>query len=150
MEDGVTESWKKYVATLTDDVSFGPLAGKKGFSDAENELGLALPDDLKLLLQECDGVVADYGAEIVWSTMEMRRRNQEIRSADGFRCLYMPFENLLFFGDDGGGDLFAFAVQANGAINRPDIFRWDHETDARNWFASDLRDFFGRRLGDGD
>lgn len=150
MENNVAESWKKHVATLTDDVRFGPPADKKGFADAESALGLALPDELKLLLQECDGVVAGYGAEIVWSTMDMRRRNQEMRSADGFRGLYMPFENLLFFGDDGGGDLFAFAVQADGAINRPDIFRWDHETDARNWFASGLRDFLAARLGNGD
>ena len=114
----------------------------------EGGLGLALPTELKTFLLESDGLVADYGADVVWSALEILRRNLEMRDAEGFRELYMPFENLLFFGGDGGGDLFAFAVQANGSVGRPDIFRWEHETDARTWFGAGFRDFFGRRLID--
>jgi hypothetical protein len=99
-------------------------------------------------LLESDGLVADYGADVVWSALEILRRNLEMRDAEGFRELYMPFENLLIFGGDAGGDLFAFAVQANGSVGRPDIFRWEHETDARTWFEAGFRNFFGRRLID--
>lgn len=38
----------------------------------------------------------------------------------------MPFDSLLFFGDNGGGDQFALVV----APERDDIFVWGHETDA--------------------
>jgi hypothetical protein len=147
-EDGVVESWKTHIATLAKDAKFGPPASKDELAEAERGLGLALPSELELLLLECDGLVADYGASVVWPAVEILRRNQEMRIAEGFRDLYMPFGNLLFFGDDGGGDLFAFAVQGNGSINRPDIFRWEHETDERIWFAASLRDFFGRWLSE--
>jgi hypothetical protein len=130
-EGGVVESWKTHIATLANDARFGLPANKDELAEIESGLGLALPGELKLLLLECDGLVADYGADIVWSALAMLRRNREMRGADDFRDLYMPFGNLLFFGDDGGGDLFAFAVQANGSICRPDIFRWEHETDGR-------------------
>ncbi|MEU9917381.1 SMI1/KNR4 family protein [Streptomyces sp. NPDC051001] len=51
------------------------------------------------------------------------------------RRLYMPFDALLFFGDNGGGDHFAFVQRPQ----RPDIFVWEHESDSRRWVAGDLR-----------
>lgn len=143
------EAWKTYIAALACDARFGPPANQEEVAQAGSGLGLALPEELKLLLTECDGVIADYGTEVVWSASGVLRRNQEMRVSNSFRDLYMPFGNLLFFGDDGGGDLFAFAVQGNGSIGRADVFRWEHETDGRIWFASSLKDFFGRRLSDG-
>lgn len=143
------EPWKTYIAALARDARFGAPANQDELAEAESELGLALPEELKLLLTECDGIVADYGTEVVWPASELLRRNQEMRIANSLRDLYMPFEHLLFFGDDGGGDLFAFGVQGNGSIGRPDIFRWEHETDGRIWFASSLKNFFGRRLSEG-
>lgn len=145
----MAESWKKHIATLAKDAKFGAPASKYEVAEVGRGLGLSLPSELELLLLECDGLVADYGADIVWPALEILHRNQEMRVTEGFRDLYMPFGNLLFFGDDGGGDLFAFAVQGNGSIGRPDIFRWEHETDGRIWFAASLRNFFGRRLSEG-
>nr|WP_329202312.1 MULTISPECIES: SMI1/KNR4 family protein [unclassified Streptomyces] len=59
--------------------------------------------------------------------------------------LYMPFDALLFFGDNGGGDQFAFVQTPR----RPDVFVWEHETDSRRWVAGDLRDYLGRSLAAG-
>ena len=58
----------------------------------------------------------------------------------------MPFDDLLFFADDGGGDQFAFAIHADGQIHKPDVFRWEHESDGRVWFATGLSDYVSRRL----
>ncbi|MFC8033052.1 hypothetical protein ACFUVU_09590 [Streptomyces griseoincarnatus] len=44
----------------------------------------------------------------------------------------MPFDSLLFFGDNGGGDQFALVV----AQERDDVFVWDHETGSRMWAGS--------------
>ncbi|WP_239950838.1 SMI1/KNR4 family protein [Dyella terrae] len=145
----MTGSWAGYIAALASDARFGLPASPEEVTRVEKDLGIALPAELKLLLGECDGVVADYGANVVWSASELLHRNQGMRDADSLRDLYMPFGNLLFFGDDGGGDLFAFAVQGNGSIRRSDIFRWEHETDGRIWFAASLKDFLGRRLSQG-
>lgn len=68
-------------------------------------------------------------------------------STDTFPGLYMPFDPLLFFGDNGGGDQFAFVLTPE----RPDIFVWDHENDSRLWAARGLEDYLHRSLaGDGD
>jgi hypothetical protein len=58
----------------------------------------------------------------------------------------MPFDHLLFFGDAGNGDQFAFSIQADGAIHRPDVFAWNHEDDSRVWVAPTLKVFFERSL----
>lgn len=56
--------------------------------------------------------------------------------------LYLPFDGLLFFGDNGGGDQFAFVLRDN----RRDIFVWDHETDSRYWVAGHLESYVTHAL----
>lgn len=142
----MTDSWMSRIAIVAAEAQFQPPTQAAAFAEVEAGLGVSLPVELKGLLLETNGVIADHGAGVVWSLSEILRRNREMRDAEGFKSLYMPFENLLFFGDDGGGDLFAFPVQADGCINQPDILRWDHETDGRVWFAPGLRTFFDRRF----
>jgi hypothetical protein len=48
---------------------------------------------------------------------------------------------LLFFGDHGGGDQFAFAGDR--------VVVWEHETDARREVADGLRDYLTRSLTSG-
>lgn len=83
-------------------------------------------------------------SEMIWPAAEIERRNREFRANPDFRSLYMPFDHLLFFGDDGGGDQFAFAIDADGEIRKLDVFRWEHESDSRSWFAGRLEQFFER------
>jgi hypothetical protein len=54
----------------------------------------------------------------------------------------MPFDCLFFFGGDGGGDQFAYRVLAGQIRDTSWIFRWEHESDNREWFASSLEQFF--------
>ncbi len=69
-----------------------------------------------------------------------------MRMTVAFKELYMPFDHLVFFGEDGGGDLFAFAVHADGRNHKDDIYRWDHETDGRSWYAACLEQFLEMRF----
>ncbi len=57
----------------------------------------------------------------------------------------MPFDPFLFFGDNGGGDQFAFVRTPE----RDDVFVWDHETDSRNWISPSLQSFLRSALGSG-
>ncbi len=52
----------------------------------------------------------------------------------------MPFEPLLFFGDEGNGDLYFFAI-LDGKIRNGSVFRWDHENDNRTDDHSCLQAF---------
>lgn len=139
-------TWKSLILSLTADAKFSPSAELGQIEAIEHGLQATLPNELRDLLAELDGFTADHGADVVWSARDILERNHEFRSTEEFRDLYMPFDNLLFFGDDGGGDQFAYSIHADGIIHKRDIFRWEHETDARSWFASGLRQFFERRF----
>jgi hypothetical protein len=72
--------------------------------------------------------------------------NLAFRSNPDFCELYMPFDHLLFFGDEGSGDQFAFRILAGG-VQSDNVFQWVHENDSRQWFAGDIRDYLARALG---
>jgi hypothetical protein len=140
--------WKQLLLAVAPDARFSAPATTESLTFAEQQLGVALPQDLRDLLLEFDGATAEYGDDVVWSVAEIYKRNLEFRQNEEFRDLYMPFTHLLFFGGDGGGDQFAFAIQMDGEIHNPDIFRWEHETDSRSWFAGHLGQFLERRFSE--
>ncbi|MFE8965325.1 SMI1/KNR4 family protein [Streptomyces albogriseolus] len=115
--------------------------------EAERRLGRALPAQLDVLLRETDGVADAYGTDVVWPLAQIVEQNLMFGSGEAFAGLYMPFDSLLFFGDNGGGDQFALVV----ASGRDDVFVWEHETDSRVWVAGGLQEYLRRALaGDGD
>jgi hypothetical protein len=114
--------------------------------EAEEALGIQFPPDLRALLEESDGLVDEYGAGI-WSVARLLEANLQLREDSRASDLYMTFDNLLLIADAGNGDLFAYPIQGDGAINRPDIFLWDHETDSRQWVAGSLQQFVERWFG---
>ena len=101
---------------------------------------------MRNLLCEADGVTDNYGHGPIWSLAEIEKQNKEFRITASFRELYMPFNHLLLFGADVGSDHYAFAIQADGQIHKNDVFRWEHETDARSWFAGNLEQFLETQL----
>lgn len=137
--------WKKAASQAYADAEFRTPADAAAQAAAERRLGRSLPSELTGLLQDTDGIVGHYGVATVWPLEEIVEQNLHFWSGDSYADLYMPFDALLFFGDNGGGDQFAF-VQTPP---RPDIFVWDHETDSRYWVAGDLRDYLGRSLAAG-
>ncbi|MFD9722562.1 SMI1/KNR4 family protein [Streptomyces sp. NPDC059072] len=90
-------------------------------------------------------IVGHSSVNTVWPVEQIVDQNLLYRSDVSFARLYMPFDALLFFGDHGGGDRFAFVQTPR----RPDIFVWEHETDSRRWVARDLADYLGRSLAEG-
>ena len=139
-------SWKKLASDLAPDGVFGQPASEDRISAVEMDLGIRLPSPLREFLGEANGLIADYGSRVVWSTSDITGRNREFRASEDFRRLYMSFSTLLFFGDDVGEDQYALAIQADGHIHKRDIYRWDHETDSRLWFAARLEQYLEKRL----
>ncbi|MEQ1935433.1 MAG: SMI1/KNR4 family protein [Fimbriimonadaceae bacterium] len=140
------ESWKKLIRSLTPKVKFGRPATEAQIVAVEQKLAVRFPDGLRELLREADGVTDRYGHGPIWSLAKIEKQNQEFRTTASFRELYMPFDHLLLFGADVDSDHFAFAIQADGHIHRNDVFRWEHETDARSWFAGNLEQFLGTQF----
>jgi hypothetical protein len=135
--------WRDFITGLTNIATFASPAPPSHLAEAEKDLGIAFPDELRQLLSESDGVKGAYGLAVVWPLARIQHDNLKFRSNLAFRELYMPFDCLLFFGDDGGGDQFGYAI-LDRVIRRDDVYRWNHEDDSREWAASTLRQYLER------
>ncbi len=113
--------------------------------EAERTFKTKFPDELWLALQETNGLTANYGAWLVWPIERIIKDNLLFRTKAEFRKLYMPFDHLLFMGEAGDGDQFAYTI-LEGEIRKTDIYLWDHELDNREWFARSLEDYLTRWL----
>ncbi|MEU9112843.1 SMI1/KNR4 family protein [Streptomyces sp. NPDC048483] len=137
--------WREIARQAFPDVEFSEPVNSAMMVAAEQRLGCPIPSKLVSLLRETDGIVGHYGVETIWPLDQIVDQNMHFWSDRTFADLYMPFDALLFIGDNGGGDQFAFVRTPS----RPDIFVWEHEDDSRRWVARDLQDYLGRSLTDG-
>ncbi|WP_406553512.1 SMI1/KNR4 family protein [Streptomyces sp. YS-3] len=137
--------WREATLEAFPEAEFGSPVQVAALADAEQRLGREVPAELRELLLESNGIIGRSAVDTVWPVEQIVEQNLLFRSDGSFAELYMPFEALLFFGDNGGGDQFAFVQTPQ----RPDIFVWEHETDSRRWVARDLRDYLGRSLAEG-
>ena len=132
--------WREWLPTLHASVKLGDPASESAVSRAEAALGVTFNGQLRGLLLASDGVRGPYGFWLVWPADRITSQNREHRTLRCFKGLYMPFDHLLFIGEAGNGDLFAYPIMADGnAACRGDVFRWDHETDSHVWVAGGLR-----------
>ncbi|WP_237304991.1 SMI1/KNR4 family protein [Streptomyces qaidamensis] len=101
----------------------------------ESVLGQPLPGDLRALLLESNGLADEYGTDVIWSADRILGDNLSFRNDEQHKSLYREFDSLMFFGDNGGGDQFAFVRRPE----RSEVFVWDHETDSRILVAPSLK-----------
>ena len=132
--------WIELLANSGKKYKVGTAAVFSDIQSAEAALAIALPSDLVSCLKECGEVIGPYGESLVWPISRIVAENRFFRSNEDFKDLYMSFDPLLFVGDGGNGDQFAYPIQ-NGKINKRDIFVWSHETDSRTAIAPSLERF---------
>jgi cell wall assembly regulator SMI1 len=139
--------WIDLAAGLFAEAEFAPPADRAALDEVERGLGQSLPAELRALLTETDGLLGDLSLDVVWTAGRILADNQAFRTDEDFAELYAPFDGLLFFGDNGGGDQFAFLTDAPGE----GVSVWEHETDTRRRVADGLEDYLRRILtADGD
>ncbi len=138
---------EKLLASFERQFNFNNSVSDLELAETQEKLNVTFPSELTGLLNKTNGITDDYGFNIVWSAKKILDQNLSFRNDEEFKELYMPFDNLLFFGEEANGDLYAFIVLED-KINRSDIFIWEHETDSRNWFASNLEKYLEKRLNE--
>ncbi|MFF1822137.1 SMI1/KNR4 family protein [Kribbella sp. NPDC058245] len=116
--------------------TFRPPAGPEAIEACTAMLGRPLPDDLRDLLVETNGVEGEYGVELMWSAERIAEDNARFRASRDYAESYMPFDGMVFFSDAGNGDQFAVALSGN-----QEIYVWDHENDSRTWVAPTVMQF---------
>ncbi|WP_346097120.1 SMI1/KNR4 family protein [Streptomyces olivaceiscleroticus] len=134
--------WPELIARWADDLEVQEPAQEADLKRAEESLGEPLPPGLRRLLAEFNGLADCYGTDLIWPADQMAETNAEFRESLSFAKLYGPFGDLVFFGDNGGGDQFALR---RGDVDGP-IVVWDHETDSRTVVAESLQEYLVRAL----
>ncbi|MFD4345844.1 SMI1/KNR4 family protein [Streptomyces coelicoflavus] len=132
----MTPAWRESIERFPSALPRNP-AKPHVLERVERLLEIALPAELKAFLSESDGLLDEYGTEVVWSAERILGDNLAFRKDDQYRSLYLPFDSLLFFGDNGGGDQFAFTCRPP----RDGVLVWDHETDERALVSPTLESF---------
>ncbi len=132
--------WVDLIKELTKKYKFQLPVTESQLLELESMLHVELPKSLKGLLLESNGVIDEYGCDIIWTIERIKKDNLEFRKKNDFKELYMPFDHLLFFADAGNGDQFAFPI-LNGKIVKNDIYVWNHEDDSRTWISTSLSSF---------
>ncbi|MFF0667828.1 SMI1/KNR4 family protein [Streptomyces tendae] len=132
----MTQAWRELIEAVPSALSRRP-AEPHALAHIEQLLELTLPTELNALLLESDGLLDEYGTEVVWPAERILSDNLAFRRDDQYRSLYLPFDSLLFFGDNGGGDQFAFTCRPP----REGVLVWDHETDERTLVSPTLESF---------
>jgi hypothetical protein len=138
--------WRELVSGLFADAKCEAPATRDDIANAERELGITFPDELRALFLEANGISACYGTDFVWPVAGLVAKNQLFREDADFAELYMSFDSLLLFGDAGNGDQFGYRILAGKVSDTSWIYKWDHEDDSRNWYARDVEDFFRRSV----
>lgn len=135
--------WTAWLRGLDSDegtIALSEPVDAEALADAEERLGLILPVDLRSLLSETDGVGDTEGAEPVWPVDRIADENVMLRSVGSTPALPDGAdEDLLFFGDAGGGDLFAYELDEEGDVTETDVFLWKAGSGEATWIASDLQ-----------
>lgn len=138
--------WRELISGLFTDAKFRPPVTASELEHAERELRIAFPDELRSLLLETNGVSAYYSSPLVWPVEEIATQNRLFRENPDFAELYMPFDCLLLFGAEGNSDHFGYRILDGRIRDTSFIYEWDHESDGRVWFATDLPDYFRRSV----
>ncbi len=134
--------WKEIISRINNDWGFENPAPAVKISEAENNLRVKFPDELKSLLAETGGVLdsVKHGTSLILGIDRILKDNMQLRQ-EALKGTYMPLDHLLLFAEAGNGDYFGYAVKGDGEIKKTDIFSWNHEDDSRKWVASSLEQF---------
>jgi hypothetical protein len=102
--------WREFVQALDPNCTFFPPASEHQLAAVEGRLKIALPDDLRSLLAETNGILSSSYSHLINNLDDMMRNNSFFRTDSNYAEIYMPFDCLLFFAEAGNGDLFAFPI----------------------------------------
>ena len=83
----ISTSWRRLLAAAAPEAKFSAPGIEENLLSVEQALGVVLPQELRKLLLEFDGATADYGADVIWSSAEICRRNLAFCQLEGFREL---------------------------------------------------------------
>lgn len=137
--------WREMIMGWNTECTFFDPATSSMVDELEKTFAVQLPQSFRELLLETNGLHGSYELGVVYHIDGIKSFNLEMRQDEFNRKNYMPFDHLLFFGDDGAGARFGFPIPpANIVINR--VFLWEPIGDDRYLKDLSLEDYLKRVL----
>lgn len=144
--------WIDFINSIAAEHGFScdlyPPVGESELIEAEKELGVCFPDELREFLKETNGFLENIhikdeiipNIQLIWSLDRIVETNLEMRQDDVY-IGYMPFNHLLFFAAPGmDGILYGYGINPSGVVLKH-IYYWEPIEDNRMFFAFNLRQF---------
>lgn len=122
----------------------GSPAEAEEIADAEQALGVKFTDELRSLLLLSDGISGSTGERILLPLTRIVETNLQMRSPNPLSSIYLGFDDLLFFGEEGNGDMYFHKI-VDGKADK-EVFEWDHESDSRICLAGCMPAFYKTRI----
>lgn len=146
--------WRELISALTSSIQpigdlepgpdFFPGASPDQLNTVERILRLPLPEQLRALLAESNGVLVCFGQHFIWNSDELLQYNQPPWiTPDYWRDgrSGQDTQHLLFFGDAGvDGIQFGFPITTDGAVIEH-VFAWYPIGRRQVRKASSLKDY---------
>jgi len=132
---------------------FSPPASQEQIAQMEQRFSLPLPDALKAILLETNGVMEKLrvGEEVIetgwllWPVEEIIQENSWLRDDNQRNPLYAPFDDLLFFATPGvDGIRFAWRDSAPDSTG---VYAWFPIEDERRYLAPSIEAFLTGWIG---
>jgi hypothetical protein len=134
--------WRELLSKQYPDAEFSAPALVDELQIAHSKIGMPFPSELNDLYNETNGV---YRTEaylwIVWALDELIQENQYMHTSPDLAFYERSFDDLLFFGSLGTGDLLAFRRDSLSTTYLA-VGIWNHETGEFEENSLSLRDFF--------
>lgn len=139
----ITGTWQDFVQNLTETCEFFPSVTEEDIKEVEISLKVNLPNDLRTLLLETNGIYDTHAKiHLIWTLEEIARMNLLLRTQATYAKSYMPLNHLLFFANMGIDDiLLAFPIAASGDAKNKDIIAWYPIEDSRPVIAFSLKHY---------
>jgi hypothetical protein len=94
--------WIELIKSICPKARPAPPASEADLVSLKAALGVGIPEELRGLWSESNGIEDEYG-DGIFSISETVKVNLEMRRRFARSDLYMPFDNLFFFGRVGNG-----------------------------------------------
>lgn len=141
-------NWAEFTRTLPPEVGLQNPASDEQMKALEAFVGQPLPPRYVSFLRHSNGLVGH--SDLIFSAENAITTNEVLVSNYvhfNWAELYMPFGGMFFIGMNADGDYF-FLRMLKGQMME-DVYRWEHESDSRVWFARDVQDFLARYFAEG-
>jgi hypothetical protein len=136
------EEWRQRLRAWSRGIQLMAPALSPELAATEAALGTKLPAELRAILAATNGV-RTIDAIPIWPTRTIVESNRLFR--EELADVYMPFDSLLFFGDNGKGDHYAYRI-VRGEVDEGNVYCWHHQTDSRVWLSFTIEQLLEHEL----